>query len=66
MAETITVSFLEHECPGVPPTMKEEDHDERIGIFPSWNVLYLVVIVYTIVLILLLYFLTIALDHSVS
>ncbi len=46
--------------------MKEEDHDERIGIFPSWNVLYLVVIVYTIILILLLYFLTITLDYSVS
>lgn len=44
--------------------MKEEDHDERIGIFLSWNVLYLTVIVYTIILILLLYFLTIALDHS--
>lgn len=46
--------------------MKEEDHDERIGIFPSWNVLYLAVVVYTIILILLLYFLTIALDYSVS
>ncbi len=46
--------------------MKEEDPDERIGIFPSWNVLYLVVIVYTIILTFLLYFLTIALDHSVS
>ncbi len=46
--------------------MKEEDHNERIGIFPSWNVLYLAVIVYTIILILLLYFLTIALDHSAS
>ena len=46
--------------------MKEEDHNERIGIFPSWNVLYLTVIVYTIILILLLYFLTIALDHSAS
>ena len=45
--------------------MKEEDRDERIDIFPSWNVLYLAVIVYTIILILLLYFLTIALDHSV-
>ncbi|TDI15396.1 MAG: hypothetical protein E2P05_07035 [Acidobacteria bacterium] len=65
MAGTITASFLEHEFPGVSP-MKEEDHDERIGIFPSWNVLYLAVVVYTIVLILLLYFLTIALDYSVS
>ncbi len=46
--------------------MKEKDQDGRIGIFPSWNVLYLVVIVYTIILILLLYFLTIALDFSVS
>ncbi len=46
--------------------MKEEDHDERIGIFPSWKVVYVVVIVYTIILILLLYFLTIALDYSVS
>lgn len=46
--------------------MKEEDQDERIGIFPSWNVLYLVVIVYTTILILLLYCLTIALDYSVS
>jgi hypothetical protein len=46
--------------------MKDEDQDERIGIFPSWNVLYLAVIVYSIILILLLYFLTIALDYSVS
>ncbi len=46
--------------------MKPEDQDERIGIFPSWNVLYLVFIFYTIVLILLLYFLTLALDYSVS
>ncbi len=46
--------------------MKEEDQDGRIGIFPSWNVLYLAVIVYTIILILLLYFVTIALDYSVS
>jgi len=46
--------------------MKEDDDDERIGIFPSWNVLYLVVIIYSIILILLLYFLTIALDYSVS
>ena len=45
--------------------MKEEDQDERIGIFPSWNWLYLAVIVYTTVLTLLLYFLTLALDHSV-
>ncbi len=46
--------------------MKDEDQDGRIGIFPSWNVLYLAVIVYTIILILLLYFVTIALDYSVS
>ena len=45
--------------------MKEEDQDERIGIFPSWNWQYLAVIVYTTVLTLLLYFLTLALDHSV-
>jgi len=44
--------------------MKEEDHDERIGIFPSWNWLYLTVIVYATILILLLYLLTIVLDHS--
>lgn len=46
--------------------MKEEDEDERIGIFPSWNMLYLAVIVYTIILTVLLYLLTIALDHSAS
>ncbi len=46
--------------------MKDEDQDGRIGIFPTWNVLYLAVIIYTIILILLLYFLTIALDYSVS
>ena len=43
-----------------------EEQDERIGIFPSWNWLYLAVIVYATILILLLYLLTIALDHSVQ
>ncbi len=43
-----------------------EEQDERIGIFPSWNWLYLTVIVYAIILILLLYLLTIALDHSIQ
>ncbi len=41
-----------------------EEKDERVGIFPSWNWLYLTVIVYATITILLLYLLTIVLDHS--
>ncbi len=43
-----------------------DEKDERVGIFPSWNWLYLTVIVYATVIILLLYLLTIALDYSIQ
>ena len=43
-----------------------EEKDERVGIFPSWTWVYLTVIVYARLLILLLYILTIALDHSIQ
>ncbi|MDA2933752.1 hypothetical protein MYX82_05360 [Acidobacteria bacterium AH-259-D05] len=44
--------------------MKEEDKGP-ISIFPSWNWLYLAVVVYTAILIVFLYLLTVLLDHSV-
>ncbi|MDA2930211.1 hypothetical protein MYX84_09735 [Acidobacteria bacterium AH-259-O06] len=43
-----------------------EEKEERIGIFPSWNWLYVTVIVYTTVLIVLLYLLTAIFDHSIQ
>jgi hypothetical protein len=36
----------------------------RIGIFPSWGVLYASVIIYTVVITVLLYVFTILLDHG--
>jgi len=41
-----------------------EDDDGRIGIFPSWSALYAAVVVYTVVIIVLLYAFTVLLDHS--
>ncbi|MDA2924626.1 hypothetical protein MYX78_08475 [Acidobacteria bacterium AH-259-G07] len=43
-----------------------EEKEERIGIFSSWNWLYVTVIVYTTVLIVLLYLLTAIFDHSIQ
>lgn len=42
----------------------EDGDDGRIGIFPSWRALYASVIVATLVMILLLYWFTVALDFS--
>jgi len=42
-----------------------DDRTDRIGIFPSWNSLYALVIIYTVLLILLLYALTRSLDYGV-
>jgi hypothetical protein len=44
----------------------EDGDDGRIGIFPSWTALYASVIVVTLVMILLLYWFTVALDFSAS
>jgi hypothetical protein len=41
-----------------------DDREERIGIFPGWRWLYVTVIVYAAALILLLYFLTSALNFG--
>ena len=41
-----------------------EDDDGRIGIFPSWNVLYVTVVVYTLAMIVLLYAFTVLFDYS--
>jgi len=41
-----------------------DDEEERIRLFPSWNWLYLSVVVYTTLLIGLLYFFTVFLDYS--
>ena len=41
-----------------------EEDDGRIGIFPSWNAVYASVVVYTLATIVLLYVLTVVLDHS--
>ena len=41
-----------------------EEDDGRIGIFPSWNALYVSVVVYTLATIVLLYVFTVLLDHS--
>ncbi|MFQ5928781.1 MAG: hypothetical protein ACE5MK_03715 [Acidobacteriota bacterium] len=43
-----------------------EEKEERIGIFPTWNWLYVTVIVYTTVLILLLYLLTAVFDQRIQ
>ncbi|GMR11882.1 MAG: hypothetical protein BMS9Abin29_0067 [Gemmatimonadota bacterium] len=41
-----------------------EDDDGRIGVFPSWNALYVTVVVYTVAMIVLLYAFTVLLDYS--
>jgi len=43
-----------------------DDQKERIGVFPSWNWLYCLVVVYTLFLTLLLYVLTLLLDYGVQ
>ncbi len=42
----------------------EEDEEERISFFPSWNWLYVSIVIYTAFLIGLLYLFTVFLDYS--
>ena len=42
----------------------EEDEEERISFFPSWNWLYVSIVIYTALLIGLLYLFTVFLDFS--
>ena len=39
-----------------------DNRDEKIGIFPSWKWLYATVIVYTVLLIVMLFLLTFSFD----
>lgn len=48
--------------PGATPP--DDDDDGRIGIFPSWNALYVTVILYTAGLIAILRVFTVMLDTS--
>lgn len=41
------------------------DADESLGFFPSWRSLYATVVVYTILLVIVLYLLTRVLDNSI-
>ena len=44
---------------------RDDDGDDgRIGIFPSWNAVYASVVVATLLMIVLLYWFTVALDYS--
>jgi hypothetical protein len=43
-----------------------EDEEERISFFPSWNWLYVSIVIYTALLIGLLYLFTVFLDYSTS
>ena len=48
------------------PSGVPEVEEERIGFFPSWNWLYVSVVVYTTLIIGLLYLFTVFLDYSAS
>lgn len=45
---------------------QDREESERIGLFPSWNWLYVTVVAYTVLLILLLYLITVLSDYSVQ
>jgi len=47
-----------------PPPSRDDEGEERIGLFPSWKSLYTTVVVYGIAVILILYILTIVLGFS--
>ena len=50
-----------------PAGPKADDGDEGpIGIFPSWNALYLSVVIFTLVMIAVLAYFTAAFNHSVA
>jgi hypothetical protein len=51
------------ESPQHPPS-REDEGEERIGLFPSWKSLYATVVVYGVVVILILYILTIVLGSG--
>ncbi len=46
------------------PPSRDDDGEERIGLFPSWKSLYATVVVYGVVVILILYILTIVLGFG--
>ena len=50
---------------GTPqPPSREDEGEERIGLFPSWKSLYTTVVVYGVAVILILYILTIVLGFG--
>jgi hypothetical protein len=51
--------------PVVDPVASTEEDDD-LGFFPSWNSLYWSVVVYTAASILVLYWITVALDYRIS
>ncbi|MDH5589266.1 MAG: hypothetical protein OEZ65_03150 [Gemmatimonadota bacterium] len=49
------------------PDLGPPDEDEgRIGIFASWNWLYASVVIYTIIMLVVLYVFTVTLDHGIG
>ena len=46
------------------PDGSEPEHEGPIGPFPSWNAVYAVVVVATLLMVVLLYWFTVALDFS--
>ena len=46
------------------PPSRDDEGEERIGLFPSWKSLYTTVVVYGVAVILILYILTIVLGFS--
>lgn len=43
-----------------------DDEDESLGFFPSWRSLYWSVVIYTLACVLVLYWITVALDFRIS
>lgn len=43
-----------------------DDKEEKIGPFPSWKALYAAVVLYTLLVIGLLYLMTVFFDYSLS
>lgn len=52
------------ETDGAPSVEIEDDDEGPIGIFPTWRVVYITVLVYTAGLTLALYAMSRLLDHS--
>jgi len=56
-----------NENPAGPNKVDDDDDDDGpIGIFPSWNAVYVSVVVFTILMIAVLAYFTVAFNHSVS